>query len=100
VTEVEALLAAGADINKLDRAQFNPFMDAINSGQVDCARWLLRQDGIKLQPEIWSFCRERGLESVLTEARYGERSMAVPKDPLRLLPEDAPPVDPDETVLF
>ena len=33
VTEVEALLAAGADSNKLDRAQFNPFMDAINSGK-------------------------------------------------------------------
>ena len=33
MTEVEALLAAGADINKLDRAQFNPFMDAINSGK-------------------------------------------------------------------
>ena len=33
VTEAEALLAAGADSNKLDRVQFNPFMDAINSGK-------------------------------------------------------------------
>ena len=33
VAEAEALLAAGADINKLDKALYTPFMDAIDSGK-------------------------------------------------------------------
>ena len=37
------------------------------AGQIDCARWLLKQPGIRLEPEMWAFCRSYGQEELLRE---------------------------------